>query len=298
MDERWNTQRAGMAGEFHVMSVLWRLGYTPMLTLGNAKSVDIVCECPANSGRFVKIDVKSSQGAHNWPVASKKNLTLDEKSGSPLYFALLDFEKIKSLQDNPKVWIVPANHIRRFMRDWQGSTWAIYRKDFPRLMEAYADGWLLLEKDHPDTFNAFPEPEHILEYLTLGDDTFRGPIEVTVEFLKPDGSTDAARTMPELTASEIAFQWLQAAWQSGVRQYMSFDEHPYRVQRVGPIGRRSELRRVIRAVPLSPEDVARIGSDWKTLSMRDASGEDLQFWSMAKSKTAGMPTIPAGAAGK
>lgn len=39
---RRSTNITGMASEFYVMSVLYRLGYNPALTVGNAKSIDIL----------------------------------------------------------------------------------------------------------------------------------------------------------------------------------------------------------------------------------------------------------------
>ena len=60
-----------LAAEFHVLSVLHRLGCNASLTLGNKKSVDILLV--RKSGRVVTIDVKGLAGATSWPV---DNVTL------------------------------------------------------------------------------------------------------------------------------------------------------------------------------------------------------------------------------
>ena len=59
-------QDTGIAAEFYVLSMLYRLGATANLTLGNQKVVDIVVT--RNSGEVVTIDVKGLQGKTSWPI--------------------------------------------------------------------------------------------------------------------------------------------------------------------------------------------------------------------------------------
>jgi hypothetical protein len=66
-----------MAGEFFVMETLYRLGYQPSLTLGNAKSIDILVE--THTKRLFEVSVKAVRGGGKWGVgtenlARRKNL--------------------------------------------------------------------------------------------------------------------------------------------------------------------------------------------------------------------------------
>ncbi|MFN8776996.1 MAG: hypothetical protein ACK5XV_09535 [Flavobacteriales bacterium] len=54
-----------LAAEFHVLSLLHRLGYSAYLTLGNKKSVDIIVEV---DGKIITVDVKGMMGSTSWPT--------------------------------------------------------------------------------------------------------------------------------------------------------------------------------------------------------------------------------------
>ncbi|MCP9786006.1 hypothetical protein [Cyanobium sp. N5-Cardenillas] len=56
----------GIAGEFYVLHMLARLGYSPALTLGNTKGVDILVTCPSTS-RVSRVEVKTSADALRAP---------------------------------------------------------------------------------------------------------------------------------------------------------------------------------------------------------------------------------------
>lgn len=65
-----------LAAEFHVLSMLYRLGFDASLTLGNKKSVDIAVVLEA--GRAITIDVKGLAGPNDWlmggvPISPKAN---------------------------------------------------------------------------------------------------------------------------------------------------------------------------------------------------------------------------------
>jgi hypothetical protein len=52
-----------MAGEFFVMEKLFRLGHEPALTLGNAKSVDILLRKSDDSLREVSVKAMCAAGS-------------------------------------------------------------------------------------------------------------------------------------------------------------------------------------------------------------------------------------------
>lgn len=272
MRQKRNTQQAGMAGEFHVMSMLYRLGYTPLMTLGNTKSVDIVCECPPGKGRYVEIDVKSSKGAHNWPICRKEyldSLKLDDTRNR--YYVLLNYEDIGILEDQPETWVIPAHHIRHLVRPWEGGMYALYKTDFPALLDSYRNRWDLLQADDiADPYSVWPEPDHVLAYPSRCDDPASlppgtKPFEMKVEFVNPDGSPDLVRSMLSRTISRPAFDWVRAVYQGGWRKLMAFDDHPFRVISVG--------RNVIKAAPIDPEDNPLPGADWTPLEIKEAMAQ-------------------------
>lgn len=60
---RRNGHATGMAGEFFVMEKLFRLGHEPALTLGNAKSVDILLRKSDDSLREVSVKAMCAAGS-------------------------------------------------------------------------------------------------------------------------------------------------------------------------------------------------------------------------------------------
>src|SRR4051812_30808125 len=67
MAEPYNTN---LAAEFHVLSLLHRLGADAALSLGNKKAVDITVV--RGEGEAVTIDVKGVAGPHDWPADNVK----------------------------------------------------------------------------------------------------------------------------------------------------------------------------------------------------------------------------------
>ena len=96
-----------LAAEFHVLSVLHRLGLNASLTLGNRKSVDIVVEC---RGKLLTVDVKGMASRTNWPL---DNFRPDR--GLNHFIALVTFNnKIGDPSVAPTVFLVPATKIANF----------------------------------------------------------------------------------------------------------------------------------------------------------------------------------------
>ena len=93
-----------LAAEFHVLSVLHRLGLSASLTLGNRKSIDIVVE---SRGRLFTIDVKGMASRTNWPMDNFKAAI-----GLNHFIALVTFNnKIGDPAVPPSVFLVPADQI-------------------------------------------------------------------------------------------------------------------------------------------------------------------------------------------
>ena len=102
-----------MAGEFYVLSMLYRKGVEAFLTLGNTKSIDIFIHV---NGGVRTIDVKSSKYADDWIVGSvhekgieafKKKIHIENH-----FFVFVHFNNNR--EDHkvlPDCYIVPANEL-------------------------------------------------------------------------------------------------------------------------------------------------------------------------------------------
>lgn len=107
---RYNTN---LAAEFHVLSVLHRIGAEASLTLGNKKSVDIFVAQP--DGSTFTLDVKGLAGPYDWPA---DNIRLPTRPSH--FIALVTFEgKIADPLHAPKVWILPANELLPFIKEYK-----------------------------------------------------------------------------------------------------------------------------------------------------------------------------------
>ncbi|NNV19946.1 hypothetical protein EHE22_05820 [Ochrobactrum pseudogrignonense] len=94
---RNDNQRVGLAGEFFVAAELSKRGYNVSLTLGNAKSVDILAEI---DGDAISIQVKTISRIKSvgWPLPMDKNkikkvgifvfVLLNEIGSQPAYFVM------------------------------------------------------------------------------------------------------------------------------------------------------------------------------------------------------------------
>lgn len=72
MGTRKNSYNTGIASEYLVLSMLYRLGVDAYLTLGNRKSIDI--GVIREDGTRISIDVKSVRGYSSIPVDNVKEL--------------------------------------------------------------------------------------------------------------------------------------------------------------------------------------------------------------------------------
>jgi hypothetical protein len=131
---KYNTN---LASEFHVLSMLYRLGADAALSLGNKKAVDITV---VNEGRtIVTIDVKGLEGRYDWPA---DNICL---LGDPNHFyVLVSFEgRMADPLSPPSAWIIPANELTQFVRNYKTRT-VISRSDVKAKGQRYLQAWSLI----------------------------------------------------------------------------------------------------------------------------------------------------------
>jgi len=106
---RYNTN---LASEFHVLSILHRLGVDAFLTLGNKKSVDIIVT--SENGNITTIDVKGIAKKYDWPADNIRA----PKNGKH-FIVLVSYEgRIEDPTFLPQSWIIPHNKLKRFTKQY------------------------------------------------------------------------------------------------------------------------------------------------------------------------------------
>jgi hypothetical protein len=136
MAKRKSGHATGMAGEFFVMERLFRLGHEPALTLGNAKSIDIIVR--TKSGGLKTVSVKAVRGGGKWPVGN------DDTSRRPdLIFVLLLYKDFENVTTDPEVWVMPASAVQSRKEPWfEGSAIYYSHKELtPKDLEDYKNAW-------------------------------------------------------------------------------------------------------------------------------------------------------------
>lgn len=106
---KYNTN---LASEFHVLSMLHRLGLDAVLTLGNKKMVDIVVT--SDEGELITIDVKGIAKKYDWPADN-----IREPKRGKHFIILVSYEgKIEDPTFTPNVWIIPSGKIKSFEKQF------------------------------------------------------------------------------------------------------------------------------------------------------------------------------------
>jgi hypothetical protein len=127
-----------MAGEFAVMEKLYRLGYEPALTLGNAKSVDIFVR--RTDGRQREISVKAISGGGKWPVSAENEARMPDR-----IYVLLLYRNFSDPSAQAECWVIPAPVAQRLKDRWFKKK-AIYcsNKQNRARLAKYKDAWALI----------------------------------------------------------------------------------------------------------------------------------------------------------
>jgi hypothetical protein len=83
-----DSNQKALAGEYYISSLLSRMGYSVALTIGNAKSIDLVAT--ADDAEAVNFQVKTTETGYDWLVRGRfperKDLLIAfVRLGGPLY---------------------------------------------------------------------------------------------------------------------------------------------------------------------------------------------------------------------
>jgi hypothetical protein len=141
MAEPYNTN---LAAEFHVLSLLHRLGADAALSLGNKKAVDITVV--RGEGEAVTIDVKGVAGQFDWPADNVKVPDHDRH-----FLALVCFEgRIADPEQLPSVWVVPVRELAPLLRTYKTRV-VVSRAAVRAVSEKYRQAWhLVLGRGSPN----------------------------------------------------------------------------------------------------------------------------------------------------
>ncbi len=130
-DVPYNTN---LASEFHVLSVLHRLGIEAMLTLGNKKSVDILIA--RKDGSLVTIDVKGLAGSTSWPVDNLK------KSAANHFLVFVCYVgHIHDPSYAPEIWVIPSDRVEPFVYNSPKSRRVVQLTRLRKQAAEFKDAW-------------------------------------------------------------------------------------------------------------------------------------------------------------
>lgn len=127
-----------LAAEFHVLSILHRLGLEANLTLGNKKSVDIVIV--RDVGEAYTVDVKGLAGKTGWPV---DNVSVSKNGHFLVFVSFLG--KIDDPKVPPEVYLVPSTKLESVIYIAPGGRRLVMLSAMRRTGDQFRDRWDILD---------------------------------------------------------------------------------------------------------------------------------------------------------
>ena len=122
------------------MERLFRLGYEPALTLGNAKTIDILAYHPENE-KQIRVSVKAVRSGGKWGV-DRDDLSHERD----LIFVFLIYRSFDDLSTSPEVYVMPAKDVENRKQGWLSGKSAIYYsgRNAADDIENFRDAWHLI----------------------------------------------------------------------------------------------------------------------------------------------------------
>jgi hypothetical protein len=132
-----------LAAEYHVLSMLHRLGFDASLTLGNKKAVDVVVV--RDTGNVATVDVKGLSGTTSWPV---DNVTKSIAENHFLVFVSF-LGKISEHEVLPEVYVVPSESLAPLIyHSPSGSRHVLPLSRMRKDGKVFLNAWSLLRWNH------------------------------------------------------------------------------------------------------------------------------------------------------
>jgi len=142
-----STLNSNMASEFLVMSTLYRLGLSPILTLGNKKDIDIIIH--HQDGYTITIDVKGLKGITNWPIGTKEKLRRLKHLKNHFFVFVSYRNHFLMPSEAPEIYIVPVRDISLLVHKWpRKNQYVVYRRELKQNAPKYQDNWGVLTNRH------------------------------------------------------------------------------------------------------------------------------------------------------
>ena len=145
MATKKNGFNTGIASEYLVLSMLYRLNYEAYITMGNKKSVDIWIM--RDDKTAVSIDVKSVREYDSIPVGN-----VEAKDNHYVIFVIYNKKfEIEGTPTLPDFYIVPSSYVVEKRKKFKSNHVDIFKKD----IEGYKNHWELLNssiKSGKDTY--------------------------------------------------------------------------------------------------------------------------------------------------
>ena len=138
--ERRNGHATGMAGEYHVMEKLFRLGHLPTLTVGNAKSIDILVNTKRDN--LYSVSVKSVTKGGKWGIGK-----VDYSEKINLIFVFLYYKNFENIHEIPTCYVIDAPTVEKIKEQWFDSFALYYSGNHPSgekrsdIISEYKENW-------------------------------------------------------------------------------------------------------------------------------------------------------------
>lgn len=119
---------SGVASEFLVLSILFRMGLDAFFSLGNKKSIDLIIK--AKNGIAISVDVKSVRGYSSIVVNNVKSLA------NHFIVVVVYNSKFSDPSFLPEFYIIPSEDIKKLAKNFKGQ-----RRLFKGNIVNYKDVW-------------------------------------------------------------------------------------------------------------------------------------------------------------
>jgi len=108
-------ENTNMTSEFYIMSILYRIGLEPVLTLGNKKDIDIVLR---ENNTTYTIDVKGLKGKTNWPIGNSEKIKSLKNLKDHFFILVTYLNRFNDILIPPEIFVVPARDADTLKVHW------------------------------------------------------------------------------------------------------------------------------------------------------------------------------------
>lgn len=134
-----STYDSNMASEFLVMSNLYRIGLSPILTLGNKKEIDILIY---KNNIVFSLDVKGLKGTTNWPIGSSEKLQQLQNINNHFFVFVSYKNKFANMSFIPEIYVVPVRKAIELAAEWRGQNqYVILYKTMKERRDEFLNKW-------------------------------------------------------------------------------------------------------------------------------------------------------------